>query len=260
MNIPPVKALFDFTGKIAVVTGAGSGLGQGIGRRFAEAGASVIVHYNSNETGAEKVTRQIQERGGNGIAVQGDLTQEKDAARLVGRAVEQFERVDVLINNAGTYPLHSVLDMTPDDWDHVVDANLRSVFLCTQAAVKVMKKQNAGVIVNITSIESENPAPNHGHYNAAKGGVLMFTRASACELAPHGIRVNAVAPGLIWREGLERDWPDGVQRWQKTAPLKRLGLPEDVADACLFLASPAARWITGASLLVDGGVMTHQIF
>jgi NAD(P)-dependent dehydrogenase (short-subunit alcohol dehydrogenase family) len=123
-----------------------------------------------------------------------------------------------------------------------------------------MKEQDGGAIVNITSIESENPAPNHSHYNAAKGGVLMFTRASAYELAPHGIRVNAVAPGLIWREGLERDWPDGVQRWQKTAPLKRLGLPDDVADACLFLASPAARWITGASLLVDGGVMTHQIF
>ena len=228
--------------------------------RLAEAGAGVIVHYNSSETGAQKVTRQIQERGGNAIAVQGDLTQEKDAARLIKRAVEQFERLDMLINNAGTYPLHSVLDMTPDEWDHVVDANLRSVFLCTQAAAKVMKEQNDGAIVNITSIESENPAPNHSHYNAAKGGVLMFTRASACELAPHGIRVNAVAPGLIWREGLERDWPDGVKRWEETAPLKRLGLPEDVADACLFLASPAARWITGASLLVDGGVMTHQIF
>jgi len=260
MDIPPVKSLLDFTGKVAIVTGAGSGSGQGLARRFAEAGASVIVHYNSSETGAQKVTRQIRERGGNAIAVQGDLTQEKDAARLIQHAVEQFKRLDVLINNAGTYPLHSVLDMTPSEWDHVVDANLRSVFLCTQAAAKVMKEQEGGAIVNITSIESENPAPNHSHYNAAKGGVLMFTRASACELAPHGIRVNAVAPGLIWREGLQRDWPDGVQRWQKNAPLKRLGLPEDVADACLFLASPGARWITGASLLVDGGVMTHQIF
>ena len=260
MNIPPVRDLFDFTGKIAIVTGAGGGLGQGIARRFAEAGATVIVHYNSSETGAQKVTREIQERGGNAIAVQGDLTEEKDAARLISGAVEQFKRLDVLINNAGTYPMRSVLEMTPDEWDHVVDANLRSVFLCTQAAAKVMKEQGKGAIINITSIESENPAPNHTHYNAAKGGALMFTRASACELAPHGIRVNAVAPGLIWREGIERDWPDGVQRWQKTAPLKRLGLPEDVADACLFLASPAARWITGASLLVDGGVMTHQIF
>jgi NAD(P)-dependent dehydrogenase (short-subunit alcohol dehydrogenase family) len=260
MDIPPVKSLLDFTGKVAIVTGAGGGLGQGLARRFAEAGTSVIVHYNSSEADAQNVTRQIRERGGNAIAVQGDLTQEKDAARLIRRAVEEFKRLDVLINNAGIYPLHSVLDMTPSDWDHVVDANLRSVFLCTQAAAKVMKELGSGAIVNITSIEAENPAPNHSHYNAAKGGVLMFTRASACELAPHGIRVNAVAPGLIWREGLPRDWPDGVQRWQKTAPLKRLGLPEDVADACLFLASPGARWITGASLLVDGGVMTHQIF
>jgi NAD(P)-dependent dehydrogenase (short-subunit alcohol dehydrogenase family) len=260
MDIPPVKSLLDFTGKVAIVTGAGGGLGQGLARRFAEAGASVIVHYNSSKTGAKEVTRQIRERGGNAIAVQGDLTQEKDAVRLIRRAVQQFKRVDVLINNAGTYPLHSVLDMTPLEWDYVLDANLRSVFLCTQAAAKVMKEQDGGAIVNITSIESENPAPNHSHYNAAKAGVLMFTRSSAYELATHGIRVNAVAPGLIWREGLERDWPDGVQRWQKTAPLKRLGLPDDVADACLFLASPAARWITGASLLVDGGVMTHQIF
>jgi NAD(P)-dependent dehydrogenase (short-subunit alcohol dehydrogenase family) len=260
MDIPPVKSLLDFTGKVAIVTGAGGGLGQGLARRFAEAGANVIVHYNSSKTGAQEVTRQIRERGGNAIAMQGDLTQEKDAVRLIRRAVEQFKRVDVLINNAGTYPLHSVLDMTPLEWDYVLDANLRSVFLCTQAAAKVMKEQDGGAIVNITSIESENPAPNHSHYNAAKAGVLMFTRSSAYELATHGIRVNAVAPGLIWREGLERDWPDGVQRWQKTAPLKRLGLPDDVADACLFLASPAARWITGASLLVDGGVMTHQIF
>jgi glucose 1-dehydrogenase/3-oxoacyl-[acyl-carrier protein] reductase len=260
MEPPPVKSLLDFAGKAVIVTGAGGGLGQGLARRFAEAGASVIVHYNSSEADAQNVTRQIRERGGSAIAVQGDLTQEKDAARLIQCAVEEFKRLDVLINNAGVYPLHSVLDMTPSDWDQVVDANLRSVFLCTQAAAKVMKELSGGAIVNITSIEAESPAPNHSHYNAAKGGVLMFTRASACELAPHGIRVNAVAPGLIWREGLPRDWPDGVRRWQETAPLKRLGLPEDVADACLFLASPGARWITGASLLVDGGVMTHQIF
>jgi glucose 1-dehydrogenase/3-oxoacyl-[acyl-carrier protein] reductase len=260
MDIPSVKSLLDFTGKVTIVTGAGGGLGQGIARRFAEAGASVIVHYNSSGADAQNVMGQIRDRGGSAIAVKGDLTQENEAMRLIEHAVAQFQRLDVLINNAGVYPMHSVLNMTPSDWDHVMNANLRSVFLCTQAAAKVMKEQGSGAIVNITSIEAENPAPNHSHYNAAKGGVLMVTRASACELARHGIRVNAVAPGLIWRDGIEQAWPDGVQRWQKTAPLKRLGLPEDVADACLFLASPAARWITGASLLVDGGVMTHQIF
>jgi NAD(P)-dependent dehydrogenase (short-subunit alcohol dehydrogenase family) len=210
MEIPPVKSLLDFSGKVVIVTGAGGGLGQGVTRRFAEAGASIIVHFNSSETGAQKVVGQIRERGGNAISVQDDLTQEKDAARLIRSAVEQFKQLDVLINNAGTYPLNSVLDMTPSEWDHVVDANLRSVFLCTQAAAKVMKEQDGGAIVNITSIEAENPAPNHSDYNAAKAGVLMFTRASAYELAPYGIRVNAVAPGLIWREALEQDWPDGV--------------------------------------------------
>lgn len=260
MDTPPVKSLLDFTGKVTLVTGSGSGAGQGIALRFAEAGASVVVHYHTSETGAQQTARRIRERGGEAIAQPGDLTREQDVARLVQRAVDAFGRVDVLINNAGIYPLASVLDMTTAEWDQVVDANLKSVFLCTQAAAKVMRAQGGGAIVNITSIEAENPAPSHSHYNAAKGGVLMFTRASACELAPYGIRVNAVAPGLIWREGLDEAWPDGVARWQRTAPLRRLGLPEDVADACLFLASPAARWITGASLLVDGGVMTHQIF
>jgi NAD(P)-dependent dehydrogenase (short-subunit alcohol dehydrogenase family) len=122
------------------------------------------------------------------------------------------------------------------------------------------RQETGGAIVNITSIEAENPAPGHSHYNAAKAGVLMHTRAAAGELARHGIRVNAVAPGLLWRDGIEQAWPEGVARWQAAAPLRRLGTAEDVADACLFLASPAARWITGASLTVDGGVMTSQIF
>lgn len=261
MNIPNVQTLLDFTGKTVIVTGSGSGLGQGIAQRFAEAGAQVVVHYRASAEGAQAVVKQIIDKGGRALAVQGDLSREADAARLVQEAVAAFGRVDVLINNAGTYPLASVLEMTGAQWDEVIDANLRSAFLCTQAAAKQMVAQGGGgAIVNITSIEAENPAPLHSHYNAAKAGVLMFTRAAAAELAGHGIRVNAVAPGLIWREGLEQAWPDGVQRWLKTAPLQRLGLPEDVADACLFLASPAARWITGASLTVDGGVMTHQIF
>jgi NAD(P)-dependent dehydrogenase (short-subunit alcohol dehydrogenase family) len=118
MDIPSVKSLLDFTGKVAIVTGAGGGLGQGLARRFAEAGASVIVHYNSSEADAQNVMRQIRDRGGSAIAVKGDLTQENEAMRLIERAVAQFQRLDVLINNAGVYPLHSVLDMTPSDWDH----------------------------------------------------------------------------------------------------------------------------------------------
>lgn len=261
MDIPNVKTLLDFTGKVVIVTGSGSGLGSGIARRFAEAGARVIVHYKTSAPGAQAVVDAIQAQGGQAVPVQADLTREDDAARLIAACVGAFGRADVLINNAGLYPLATLMEMTPAQWDETINANLRSAFLCTQAfARQIAAHQSSGAVVNITSIEAENPAPMHSHYNAAKGGLLMLTRAAANELAPHGIRVNAVAPGLIWRDGLEEAWPDGVQRWLRAAPLGRLGMPEDVADACLFLASPAARWITGASLTVDGGVMTHQIF
>jgi len=258
---PPVRSLLDLSEKVVVVTGGGSGVGRGVALRFAEAGARVTVHYHSSAAGAEAVVETIKASGGQAISYQGDLSDPDAATGLIAHAVAVFGRVDALVNNAGIYPLASVLDMTAEQWDAVMDANLRSVFLCTQAAARQMIAQaSGGAIVNITSIEAENPAPNHSHYNASKGGVLMHTRAAASELGRHGIRVNAVAPGLIWKDDIEQAWPDGVARWRRAAPLGRLGMPEDVADACLFLVSPAARWITGASLTVDGGVMTHQIF
>ena len=260
MDIPHPHNLLNFSGKIAVVTGSGSGLGTGIALRFAEAGAQVVVNYRSSKSGAQKVVAEITAAGGEAIAVQADVSRKMDVLRLMDQTVQQFGRIDILINNAGIYPLSPLLDMTEEEWDQVLDSNLRGTFLCTQAAAKVMIAQGSGAIVNISSIEGENPAPLHSHYNAAKGGVLMYTAASAQELGQYGIRVNAVSPGLIWAEGIEQNWPEGVARWQKTAPLQRLGLPSDVADACLFLASPAARWITGANLRVDGGVMTSQIF
>ncbi len=266
MEIPQVAALLDFSSRVVIVTGSGSGLGRGIAKRFAEAGARVVVHYHKSAEGAARVVSEIRATGRDARGVQGDLTREEDVARLISETVNAFGRVDVLINNAGIYPLHNFLEMTGAQWDEVVDANLKSAFLCTQAFARQILAQRTpstgsrGAIVNITSIEAENPALLHAHYNAAKGGMLMLTRATAFELAPHNIRVNAVAPGLIWSEMLEENWREGVERWEKTAPLKRLGMPEDVADACLFFASDAARWITGASLLVDGGVMTHQIF
>jgi NAD(P)-dependent dehydrogenase (short-subunit alcohol dehydrogenase family) len=258
---PPVRSLLDLSEKVVIVTGGGSGIGRGIVMRFAEAGARVVAHYLNSAAGAEAVAQAIIASGGRATSYQGDLSDPDAASGLIAHAVAAFGRVDALVNNAGVYPPASVLEMTVEQWDAVIDANLRNVFLCTQAAARQMIAQaSGGAIVNITSIEAENPAPNHSHYNASKGGVLMYTRAAAGELGRHGIRVNAVAPGLIWKDDIEQTWPDGVARWRQAAPLGRLGMPEDIADACLFLVSPAARWITGTSLTVDGGVMTHQIY
>lgn len=258
---PYLQDLFNFSNQVVIVTGSGSGLGSGIATRFAEAGATVVINYRSSHIEAQRVVETIQDKGGTAVAIQADVTKKEDVDRLVAQTVDLYGAVDILVNNAGVYPLSNLIDMTKAEWDAVIETNLSSVFLCVQAAAKQMKTQTSGgSIVNIASIEGENPAPMHSHYNAAKGGVIMYTQAAANELGPHGIRVNAVSPGLIWREGLDEAWPDGVQRWQKAAPLTRLGLPDDVADACLFLASPAARWITGVNLRVDGGVMTHQVF
>jgi NAD(P)-dependent dehydrogenase (short-subunit alcohol dehydrogenase family) len=261
MPIPSPQQLLDFSGQVVIVTGSGSGLGMGIATRFAEAGARVVVNYRTSTSGAEAVVAEIKAKGGQAMAIQADVSHKLAVDQLISQTVEIWGQLNVLINNAGIYPLATLLEMEEEEWDTVIDANLRSTFLCTQAAARQMIAQdNGGAIVNIASIEAENPAPLHSHYNAAKGGVLMHTRAAAYELGSHNIRVNAVSPGLIWREGIEQAWAEGVERWQKAAPLTRLGLPDDVADACLFLASPAARWITGANLRVDGGVMTKQIF
>lgn len=261
MEIPHPHKLLDFSHQVVLVTGAGAGIGAGIARRFAQAGAAVAVNYRASAIQARAVVDEIVSAGGRAVAIQADVTQQADVERLIRQAVTALGRLDVLVNNAGIYPLSPLVHMTEAEWDAVINANLRSVFLCTQAAARQMIAQGTGgVIVNIASIEGENAAPMHSHYNAAKAGVLMYTEAAAYELGPHGIRVNAVSPGLVWREGIEQAWPDGVQRWKRAAPLARLGMPEDVADACLFLASPGARWITGANLRVDGGVMTKQIF
>lgn len=257
-DIPPIQHLLDFQGKVVIVTGASGGIGAGIASRFAEAGARVVVNYNQQQLRAKNVVQAIKAAGGEAVAIQADVTKRRDVERLVKQTSKAFNGLDVLINNAGTYPLASILDMTEDAWTSVIRTNLSSVQLCTQVAAKTMIGQGrGGAIVNIASIEGETPAPLHSHYNAAKSAVLMYTRAAASELGPHRIRVNAVSPGLIWRDGLEQNWPEGVSRYSKAAPLGRLGHADDVADACLFLASTGARWITGANLRVDGGVMTQ---
>jgi NAD(P)-dependent dehydrogenase (short-subunit alcohol dehydrogenase family) len=258
---PPLQSLLDFRGRVAIVTGSAAGIGEGIARRLAEAGAAVLIHYRANEQGAGQLRDRIAGEGGRVATFGADLTREGDVERLVAFARDALGSPDVLVNNAGAYPLASIAEMTEAEWDAVVDANLKSVHLTTRAVSRAMiASGRGGAIVNIASIEAGNVAPRHAHYQAAKAGVLMYTRAAAREFGSDGIRVNAVSPGLIWREGLDEAWRDGVRRYLSAVPLGRLGMAADVADACLFLASAAARWITGAELIVDGGVLTNAAF
>ncbi|MFQ5982448.1 MAG: SDR family NAD(P)-dependent oxidoreductase, partial [Woeseiaceae bacterium] len=243
----------------ALVTGASGNIGSGIAKRLAEAGAEVILHYRSGKESAEAATAQIIANGGQAIAVQADLTSEADVSQLFSELADRELLPDFVVNNAAAQPVQALPDMTLSDWREMMAANLDSAFLVTQAAAKSMRQSKAaGSIVNIASIEGVDPASGHSHYATTKSGLIMFTRACALEYGTDGIRVNAVSPGLIDREGLDADWPDGVARWHDRAPLKRVGLPNDVADAVLFLLSPAARWITGSNLVVDGGMSAQS--
>lgn len=262
VGAPPVGALLDLTGRVALVTGAGGGaIGAGVAARLAEAGAAVVLHYRASRQQAHDVATRIGAGGGRAIALEADLAVEGQVRDLFDQAVQDLGLPDIVVNNAGTYPLATILDMRAADWDAVLDANLKSVHLVTREASRRWQAAGrGGVLVNVASIEAHSVAPAHSHYAAAKAAVVMYTRSAARELGPLGIRVNVVSPGLIWREGLDEAWPDGVRRYRKGAALGRLGEAADVADACLFLASPASRWITGVELIVDGGVLTNNAY
>ncbi|MFI7408129.1 SDR family NAD(P)-dependent oxidoreductase [Streptomyces sp. NPDC049627] len=243
-------------GQVALITGAGGGIGRGIATRFAEEGAAVVLHCRTAVEAAGAVASRIRESGGRAVVVRGDLTDEDACRRVVGEAAEWGGgRLTALVNNAGVQPTRELPGMTAADWRAVVDTNLSSVFACTQAAVEVMREQGeGGAVTHIASIEASRPAPLHAHYSASKAAVVMHARSAALEYGPYGIRVNTVSPGLIDREGLAEAWPEGVRRWERAAPAGRLGRPEDVGDACVFLASGLASWVTGHDLVVDGGV------
>ncbi|MFD7657098.1 SDR family NAD(P)-dependent oxidoreductase [Actinosynnema sp. NPDC059797] len=243
-------------GKVALVTGAGGVVGRGIARRLAAAGAAVVAHTRTTPVDdllAELAElTEFTEPGGGAFAVTADLTDPDECRRVVREAAGWRGRLDVLVNNAGAQPVQPLAGMTADEWRAVVDANLTSAFSCTQAAVEVMA--HGGSITHVASVEGTRPAPGHAHYSASKAALIMHARSAALEYGGRGIRVNTVSPGLIARPGIEDEWPDGVARWTRAAPLGRLGTPEDVGDACAFLASPLARWITGHDLVVDGGI------
>jgi 3-oxoacyl-[acyl-carrier protein] reductase len=252
----------EFTHKTVLVTGATGGIGRGIALGFARAGADVAIHYHSRQVKAEAFVTELSDLGGKAVAFQADLTQAGQVEALFASILKEFGHLDVLVNNAGVYLSSALItEMGAEDWKQMIDADLNSVFLTTQAAGRTMSTQpEGGVILNIASVEGMFPVKGHSYYNASKAGLIMFTRSSAQELGPKKIRVNAISPGLIWKEGLDEDWPEGVRSWQKNTALGCLGMPEDIAEACLFLASPRAKWITGTNLIVDGGFSARVIY
>ena len=250
-DVPPVSSLLDLNGRVALVTGASGNIGAGIARRLHEAGAAVALHAGRNRA---SVVLLAAELGGCVTVVQGDV--ERDADRLCDETMTVLGRLDIVVNNAGIQPVAPLLDLTADDRSEMLRINVGGVMAMTQGAAARMP--DGGCIVNIASIEGLQPALMHSHYTTSKAAVLMHTRAAALELGARGIRVNAVAPGLIYVDGIEDAWPGGVARWHSAAPLERLGEPSDIGDAVLFLVSPMSRWITGATLVVDGGVLTHN--
>ena len=232
------------TGKAALVTGATGGIGAGIARRLAAHGARVLAHYRTRPPEDPDV-----------LAAQADLREPAEVDRLLEIAVDRLGGLDVVVNNAGVQPVQPLSELTLADWRAVFAGNVDTAFLVTKAGAKIMvERGTGGSIVAIGSIEGSVPAVGHAHYASAKAALLMHTKAAALEYGPHGIRVNAVSPGLISRPGIEEAWPEGVQSWTSKAPLGRLGTPEDVGDVCVFLASDLSRWITGHNLVVDGGM------
>jgi NAD(P)-dependent dehydrogenase (short-subunit alcohol dehydrogenase family) len=254
-STPAVSKLLDLTGRTVIVTGASGGIGSGIARRFAEAGANVVVHFNSNQNGAEAVADAIRSAGGKAVVQQADISSTAGATSLIEAAVAAFGGADILVNNAGQQPVKMLADTSEADFNAMLAANVTGPFLLVRMFAEHLRKAGRpGAVVNIASIEGHNPAAGHGHYATSKAALLMFTKAAALEFGQHGIRVNAISPGLIHRGGIEEGWPEGVARWKAAAALTRLGRPDDIADAALFLASDAARWVSGADLVVDGGV------
>ena len=255
--------IFSLKGKTAIVTGAAKGIGKAIAIQLADAGANVIV-ADVDVTGASETAASISLNGGRALPLFDDTATIEDREVLINKAVEVFGGLDILVNNAGIYHMSSFMDLTPELWDKTMNINLRGAAFLTQAAAKQMVKQGrGGRIINISSIDAFHPTGNLVHYDSSKGGMEMLTKSTAKELAAHGILVNGIAPGGVATPGTAamsgpvppEQMKAMTEAFLATLPLKRMGFPEEIGKVALFLASDAASYMLGTTVVVDGGAL-----
>lgn len=243
--------------KVAIITGARRGMGRTHALLLAKEGAKVVVSDISLED-CQKVVKEIKEQGGEAIAVKCNVVKKEEVEDMVKKTIKAFGKIDILINNAGILQFKPFLELTEEDWDRTLGINLKGYFLCAQACAKEMVKQKSGVIVNIASIAMGGMGvgfPNIVHYSASKGGIIAMTEALALEMAPYNIRVNAVAPGAIdtpMTASTKQD-PKSMEGTLARIPMHRMGKPEEISKAVLFLASEDSSYMTGSVIIVDGG-------
>jgi 3-oxoacyl-[acyl-carrier protein] reductase len=237
--------------KVAIVTGAGQGIGRGIALSLAKEGAKVVVTDIT-----DKINDVVKEIGSQAIAIKVDVSKRKQTEEMVKKTLKKFGRIDILVNNAGIYPFKSLLEMKEEDWDHVLNVNLKGVFNCTKSVLSTMTKQKYGKIINIASIAGTKVGfHNLAHYSASKAGILGFTKSAALELAQYNINVNAIAPGAIDTPGTSTTMGERkqVEKYAKLIPAQRIGKPIDIANLVVFLTSDESSYITGECIVVDGG-------
>lgn len=240
--------------RVAIVTGASRGIGKAIALELANEGAKVVVNYNRNAASAEEIVKTLLEAGKEAVALQADVADASQVEKLVQSTVERFGRVDILINNAGVTRDKLVMRMSEEDWDTVLNTNLKGAFLCSRAVAPIFLRQRSGVIVNISSVIGKVGGPGQANYSASKAGLIGLTKSLAKELGSRNIRVNAIAPGFIETEMTEVLKPEQREAALKQIPLARFGDSREVARVAVFLCSDDASYIHGEVITVDGGL------